>query len=130
VLGGHVEVIFVSPSFARPYMQAGRLRALGVAGPRRLPTLPDLPTFDEAGLMGYDYTCYHGMWFPAGVPAEIVRRMHAEIVKALAAPEVRKYLADADYFPLGNSPEEFAEFLRKDIARQASIVKKIGIQPQ
>ena len=130
LLGGHVEVMFLSASFARPYIQAGRLRGLGIAGPRRLPTLPDLPTFDQAGLTGFDYTCYHGMWFPAGVPAEIVRRMHAEIVKALAAPEVRKYLADADYFPLGNSPEEFAEFLRKDIARQASIAKKIGIQLQ
>jgi len=130
VLGGHVEVIFVSPSFARPYMQAGRLRALGVAGPRRLPTLPDVPTFDQAGLTGYDYTCYHGLWFPAGVPAEIVRRVHDEMVKALAAPDVRRYLADADYFPVGSSPEEFAGFLRNDIARQASIAKKIGIQPQ
>ena len=130
VLGGHIEVMFVSASFARPYIQAGRLRALGIAGPRRLPTLPDLPTFDQAGLTGYDYTCYHGMWFPAGVPAEIVRRMHAEIVKALAAPAVRKYLAESDYFPVGSSPEEFTEFLRNDIPRQASIAKKIGIQPQ
>jgi tripartite-type tricarboxylate transporter receptor subunit TctC len=128
LLGGHVEVMFVSPSFGRPYVQAGRLRALGIAGPRRLPTLPDLPTFHEAGLTGYDYTCYHGMWFPAGVPAEIVRRMHAEIVKALAAPAVRKYLADSDYFPVGNSPEEFAGFLTNDIPRQTGIAKKIGIQ--
>ena len=89
-----------------------------------------MPTFHEAGLTGYDYTCYHGMWFPAGVPADIVRRMHAEIVKALAAPVVRKYLAEADYFPVGNSPEEFAEFLRNDIPRQVGIAKKIGIQPQ
>jgi tripartite-type tricarboxylate transporter receptor subunit TctC len=130
LLGGHVEVMFVSPSFGRPYAQAGRLRALGIAGPRRLPTMPDLPTFHEAGLTGYDYTCYHGFWFPAGVPAEIVRRMHAEIVKALATPEVRKYLADADYFPVGNSPEEFTEFLRNNIAKQLSIAKTIGIQPQ
>jgi len=130
LLGGHVEVMFVSPSFARPYIQAGRLRALGIAGPRRLPTLPDLPTFHEAGLTGYDYTCYHGMWFAAGVPAEIVRRMHAEVVKALAVPAVRNYLAEADYFPVGSSPEEFSGFLRNDIPRQASIAKKIGIQPQ
>jgi tripartite-type tricarboxylate transporter receptor subunit TctC len=130
VLGGHIEVIFVSPSFARPYVQAGRLRALGVAGPRRLPTQPELPTFSEAGLTGYDYTCYHGMWFPTGVPAEVVRRMNAELVKALATPEVRKYLAEADYFPVGNAPEEFTEFLRNDLVRQANIANKIGIQPQ
>jgi tripartite-type tricarboxylate transporter receptor subunit TctC len=130
LLGGHIEVMFVSPSFGRPYVHTGRLRALGIAGPRRLPTLPDLPTFHEAGLTSFDYTCYHGMWFPASVPAEIVRRTHAEVVKALAVPEVRKYLAEADYFPVGSSPEEFAEFLRNDIARQASIAKKIGIQSQ
>jgi tripartite-type tricarboxylate transporter receptor subunit TctC len=130
LLGGHVEVYFVSPSFGLPHVERGRLRALGLAGPRRLPTVPDIPTFHEAGLTGYDYTCYHGMWFPAGVPNEIVRRMHAEILKALAAPPVRKYLAEAYYFPVGNSPEEFTEFLRKDIPRQAGIAKTIGIQPQ
>lgn len=130
LIGGHVEVMFISPSFGRPYMQTGRLRALGVAGQRRLPTLPDVPTFHEAGLTGYDYTCYHGMWFPAGVTAEIVRRLHGETVKALAAPSVRKYLAESDYFPVGSSPEEFSEFLRKDIARQASIASRIGLQPQ
>jgi tripartite-type tricarboxylate transporter receptor subunit TctC len=130
LLGGHVEVMFLSASFGRPYLQTGRLRALGIAGPRRLPTLPDLPTFDEAGLTGYDYTCYHGMWFPAGVLAEIVRRMHAEIVKALATPAVRMYLAESDYFPVGSSPKEFSEFLRNDISRQAAIARKIGIQPQ
>jgi tripartite-type tricarboxylate transporter receptor subunit TctC len=130
LLGGHVEVMFVSPSFGRPYAEKGRLRALGIAGPRRLPTMPDVPTFHEAGLTGYDYTCYHGMWFPAGVPGEIVRRMHGEILKALATPSVKKYIAEADYFPVGNSPEEFGAFLRNDIARQASIAKKIGIQPQ
>ncbi len=70
------------------------------------------------------------MWFPAGVPTEIVRRMNAEIVKALDTPEVRKYLAEADYFAVGNSPEEFAEFIRKDIAHQASVAKTLGIQPQ
>ena len=130
VVGGHIELMFVSPSFGRPYVLSGRLRALGIAGPRRLPTMPDVPTIMEAGLAGYSVICWHGMWFPAGVPAEIVRRMNAEVVKALDTPEVRKYLAEADYFPIGNSPEEFAEFIRNDIARQAGISKQLGIQPQ
>lgn len=130
VLGGYIEVMFASPTFARPFIQAGRVRALGIGGPRRTPMFPELPTFNEAGLTGFDYTCYHGMWFPAGVPAEIVRRVHAEVVKALAVPEVRKHLAENGLVPVGSSPEEFAEFLRNDIARQASIAKQIGIQPQ
>jgi tripartite-type tricarboxylate transporter receptor subunit TctC len=130
VVGGHIELMFVTPSVARPYLQAGRLRALGIAGPRRLPTLPDVPAIQETGLPGYNVICWHGMWFPAGVPAEIVRRMNAEIVKALATPEVRKYLADSDYFATGTSPEETAEFIRNDIALQAGIAKTVGIQPQ
>jgi tripartite-type tricarboxylate transporter receptor subunit TctC len=130
LLGGHVEVMFVSPSFGRPYVEKNRLRALGLAGPRRLPNMPDIPTFHEAGLTDYDYTCYHGMWFPAGVATEIVRRLHGELIKALATPSVRKYLEEADYFAVGNSPEAFAEFLRNDIARQVSIAKRIGLQAQ
>ena len=130
VVGGHIELMFVTPSVGRPYAQSNRLRALGIAGPKRLPSLPDVPTIMETGLAGYNVTCWHGMWFPAGVSTEIVRRMNAEIVKALDTSEVRKYLAEADYFPVGNSPEEFTEFIRKDIALQASIAKTIGIQPQ
>ncbi len=130
VLGGHVEVMFASPTFSHPHIVAGRIRALGIGGPRRTPILPEVPTFHEAGLTGFDVTCYHGMWFPAGVPTEIVHRVHAEAAKALALPEVRKHLMDNGLVPIGSSPEEFADFLTKDIARQAGVAKQIGIQPQ
>jgi tripartite-type tricarboxylate transporter receptor subunit TctC len=130
VLGGHIEAMVASPTTAVPYIQAGRLRALGIGGPRRQPQVSDIPTFHEAGLTGFDMTCYHGSWFPAGTPAEIVRRVHGEVVNAVALPETKKYLADNGLIPIGNSPEEFAEFIRKDIVRQAAIVKQIGLQPQ
>ena len=130
VLGGHVEVMFASPPYAQPYIRAGRVRALGIGGPRRTPLQPDIPTFHEAGLPGFEVTCYHGIWFPAGVPAEIVRQMNAAVVKSLALPEIRKHYDLNGLIPVGNSPEEFAEFLKQDIARQAEIAKKIGIQPQ
>ncbi len=130
VLSGYIEVMFASPTFTRPFILAGRVRALGIGGPRRTPMFPELPTFNEAGLTGFDVTCYHGMWFPAGVPAEIVRRVHGEAAKAVTLPEVRKHLMDNGLVPIGSSPEEFADFLRKDIARQAGIAKQIGIQPQ
>lgn len=130
VLGGRIELMFVSPTYGRPFILAGRVRALGIGGPRRSPTLPDVPTLDEAGLAGFDVTCYHGMWFPAAVPGEIVRRMNAEVVKSLALPEVRKSLTDNGLAPTGNSPAEFADFLKKDVARQAAIAQRIGIQAQ
>ena len=130
VLSGYVELMFASPTFSQPYIQAGRVRPLGMAGPRRMPLLPDVPTFHEAGLPGFELTCYHGLWFPAGVPSEIVRRVHAEAAQAIATPEVRSELEKQALIPVGSSPEEFSAFLQKDVARYIGIAKKIGIQPQ
>lgn len=130
LLGGHLELMFVSPPHARPYILAGKVRALGIGGPRRNPQLADLPTFHEAGLSGFDVTCYHGMWFPAATPTEIVRRLNSEVAKALAHPDVRRLFADSGIIPVGNTPEEFAEVLMKDVARQATIAKIAGILPQ
>ncbi len=130
VLGGRAELIVSSPGFALPFIKERRLRALGATGPRRLTELPDVPAISEAGLPGYVFASWHGMWFPAGVPAEIVRRLHAEVAKALAVPEVRRQFAENYLIPVGSPPEEFAEFIRKDIALQASIVQKIGLEPE
>jgi tripartite-type tricarboxylate transporter receptor subunit TctC len=130
VVGGHVEMMFVTAAVARPYLPSGRLRALGIAGPQRLPTLPEVPTVMEAGLPDYNVICWHGMLFPAGVPAEIVRRMNAELLKILATPEARRYLADSDYFATGTTPEEFNAFIRDDLLVQANFAKLVGIQPQ
>ena len=130
LLGGHIESMVASPTLVVPYIQAGRLRALGLGGPRRQPQVSDVPTFHEAGLTGFDMTCYHGLWYPAGTPQDIVRRVQGEVVKAVAQPDTKKYLADNGLIPTGTTPEEFAEFLRKDVARQVDIVRKIGLQPQ
>ena len=130
VLSGYVEAMFVSPTFSYPYIQAGRVRALGMAGPKRMPLFPDVPTFHEAGVPGFELTCYHGFLFPAGVPADIVRRVSAEAIKAISTPEVRKELETQSLIPLGSSPEEFSAFLQKDLVRYGGIVKKIGLQPQ
>ncbi len=130
VLGGHIEAMVASPTTAVPYVHAGRLRALGIGGPRRQPQVPDVPTFHEAGLTGFDLTCYHGIWFPTGTPQTIVRKIYGEVVKAVALPETKKILADGGLIPIGSSPEEFADFIKKDIARQTEIVKKIGLEPQ
>ncbi|HSQ04863.1 MAG TPA: tripartite tricarboxylate transporter substrate-binding protein, partial [Burkholderiales bacterium] len=130
VVGGRVEMITASPPAAIAFVNDGRLRALGIAGPRRLPVLPQVPTIDEAGVPGFNLVSWHGMWFPAGVPSDIVRRVQAEVVKALATPEVQKQFADNFLFPAGTSPEDFAAFVRKELALQASIMKKVGIEPE
>ena len=129
-LQGEVELVFSPLSSALTHLQAGRLRALGIGGPRRQPQVPDVPTFNEAGLAGFDLTCYHGIWFPAGVPQPIVRKIYSEVVKAVATAEVKKMLADGGLIPIGSTPEEFSEFLKKDVVKQADVIKKIGLEPQ
>jgi tripartite-type tricarboxylate transporter receptor subunit TctC len=130
LLSGYVEVMFISPTFSQSHIQAGRIRAMGLAGPRRIPLLPDVPTFDEAGLPGFELTCWHGLLAPAGVPADIVRRLHAELAKAVALPAVREELEKQALIPVGSSPEEFGAFLQSEVTRYGAIGKKIGLQPQ
>jgi tripartite-type tricarboxylate transporter receptor subunit TctC len=130
LLSGYVEVMFISPTFSHAHIQAGRIRAMGIAGPRRIPLLPEVPTFHEAGLPGFELACWHGLWLPAGVPAEIVRRLHGEVAKAVALPAVREELEKQALIPVGSSPEEFGAFLQKEVARYGVIAKKIGLQPQ
>jgi tripartite-type tricarboxylate transporter receptor subunit TctC len=130
VLGGRLEIIFLSPSMALPFIKEGRLRALGVTGQRRLEALPDVPAIHEAGLSGYEVISWHGMWFPAGVPGDIVRRMHAEVVKALTLPHIRKQFEENYIYPVGNSPAEFADFVREQIAVQGRFMKIIGLEPE
>ena len=89
-----------------------------------------MPTFNEAGLTGFDLTCYHGIWLPAGTPQTIVRKIYGEVVKAVALPETKRMLAEGGLVPVGSSPEEFADFLAKDVLRQAEITKQIGLEPQ
>ncbi len=130
LLGGHIESMVASPTVVVPFVHNGRLRALGIGGPRRQPQVPDVPTFHEAGLTGFDLTCYHGIWFPAGTPQPLLRKIQGEVAKAVALPETKKLLADGGLIPIGSSPEEFADFIRKDIVKQVAIVKRIGLLPQ
>lgn len=130
VLGGRAEMMVVSPTYAIPFVKEGRLRALGISGLRRIPVLPDVPTIQEAGLKGYEFVSWHGMWFPAGVPGDIVRRMQSEVVKALAVPEINKQFLDNLLFPVGSTPEQFTAFIKKDIVTQAAIMKRIGLEPE
>jgi tripartite-type tricarboxylate transporter receptor subunit TctC len=130
VLGGYVEVMFSSPPFTLPFAKAGRVRVLGIGGPRRSPQFPDVPTFHEAGVTGYEYTCYHGMWVPAGTPQEIARKIYGEVAKILKQPEVRRLYEDNGIIPVGSSPEEFRQFLEKDIPKMADVANRVGIKPQ
>lgn len=130
VLGGHVEVMFPSVTQALPYIRSGRLRPLVLSGIRRSPVLPDVPTFQEAGLGAVDFTGWHATWLPAGAPIEIARRLQSEIVRAVATPEVRAVFADLGVESVASTPEAFAQFVKQDLALNQDIAKRAGIQPE
>lgn len=129
LLGGQHVVAFDTMPASAPHVRSGRLRALAVSTPARLPAFPDVPTAAEAGLPGYQLTTWYGVFAPAGTPAAIVNRLHAELVKAMQTPETKARLeavgADGT---VSRSPEEFAALVRSDTARYAKIVKDIGLK--
>ncbi len=129
VIGGRVDSIFVNLPGALPHIRGGRLRALALAGKARNRVVPDLPTFVEAG-WALDATGYAGAVFPAGVPAAIVSRMNAEIVRVLKLPEIQERIWNAGSEPRSSTPQEFAQFLRADVARWAPVIKASGATPQ
>jgi len=112
-------------------IKAGRLRALALTAKQRSPLLPDLPTIDEAGVPGYEYSSWNGAFAPHGTPRPVVNRVHSLIQSALADAEVKRLYAAQGLVPLGSaSPEEFARFVKADYARIAKLVKVAGIKPE
>jgi tripartite-type tricarboxylate transporter receptor subunit TctC len=115
--GGRLHAGFSFWSVIGPHVKSGKLRALAVAGPRRLAVAPDVPTFAEAGLPGIEASGWSGVFVPAGTPKPIVARLHAEIVRVINSDEFRNSVIQAGGELGGNSPEEFSAFIRADRAR-------------
>ncbi len=130
LLAGRLALMFDLVLTAAPHVRAGSVRALAVTGARRSAVLPELPTVAEAGLPGYEVSAWFGIFAPAGVPRPIVERLNAEIVKAMAAPDLRQRLVSLGADPLTSSPEEFAAYLKAEIAKWAKVVKDAGVKPE
>jgi tripartite-type tricarboxylate transporter receptor subunit TctC len=129
LLGGQHLVAFDTMPASSPHVRSGKLRALAVSSAERVPGLPEVPTAAEAGLPAYQVTTWYGVFAPAGTPPAIVRRLHADTVKAMQTPDTKAKLegigADGT---VSRSPEEFAALVRADTARYAKIVKDIGLK--
>ena len=128
VMSGQATGMFVNPPAVIPHIKAGTLRALAVAGAKRVPQLPDVPTTAEAGLAGLDVSSWFGTVVPAKTPRLVVTQLSAQIAKALREPDVQQRLVDLGVRPIGSNPEEFAEFLKKDRAKWDGVIRAANIR--
>ncbi len=126
VVGGQVAMTFDNITTAWPLVKGGKLRALAVTTAKRSPIAPDVPTLAESGLPGYEIGSWQGVFAPAGVSTEIVKRLNTEIVRIINAPDVRQKLVDMGAEPAPNTPEEFAAMVKAEVAKWADVVRKSG----
>jgi tripartite-type tricarboxylate transporter receptor subunit TctC len=131
VVGGEAQWLIAPAASVVGQIKAGRLRALALSSKQRSPLMPDLPTIDEAGVPGYEYTSWNGVFAPKGTPRAIIKTLHATIQKVLAEPDLKQQFANQGLAPLGSaSPEEFGRFFRADFDRIAKLVKLAGLKPE
>ena len=130
LVGGQIQLMLENIPSTLPFVKSGKLRALAVSGNKRSPLVPDLPTLDESGLRGYEIVGWNGLFFPAGTSPAIVKTIHSQTVNMLAQPDVKERLARLGAEAVGNSPAEFAAFIRAEIGKWARIVKQAGLKAQ
>ena len=125
---GEVDMIIASIPASTPLLNAKRVRSLGVTTGQRTPLAPHMPTLAEQGLTGFDRSGWYGLLAPAGTPRDIVARLNAAIVKIVNTPEMRDTYMKQGLDPATSTPEEFAAFIRSEIAQNVKLVKSAGIR--
>jgi tripartite-type tricarboxylate transporter receptor subunit TctC len=129
IIAGRLDFFFAPVGNALPLVQDGKLAALVVNSATRSAALPDVPTTREAGFTDAEYPFWIGMFLPRGTPRDIVGKLHGEVAKALAAPNVRARLATLGVDPMIMSPAEVDRFVQKQIAADAALAQAAGIKP-
>ena len=126
LVGGQVSLQFGTAVSFLPYIQSGKLKALAVTSTKRSPILPDVPTVSESGLKGFEALQWFGVFGPAGLPRDLVARLHGEIQRIVQTPELKDRLTKLASEPLVGTPEQFAAFQKSEIAKWAKVVKASG----
>jgi tripartite-type tricarboxylate transporter receptor subunit TctC len=126
LVGGQIQLMFDNLASSLGQIRAGRVKALAVTTAKRTTLAPELPTIAESGLPGFDISTWFGVFVPAHTPQPIVDRLHAELTRALAMPDVREKMVQLGAEPVGNRPEEFAAYIRSEADKYAQVVKASG----
>jgi tripartite-type tricarboxylate transporter receptor subunit TctC len=128
VMGGHVQAYFGSVASVIPVVKGGKVKGIAVSGNSRNRELPQVPTFAQGGVAGFDVKLWYGLLAPAGTPKEIVDKLSAQITAILATPELKDTLAKNSIDPIVSTPEQFAAMMRADIARYTRVIKTANIK--
>lgn len=126
LIGGQVQLMFDSMPSAMPFVKSGAIRPLAVTTARRSSALPDVPTVAESGYPGFDISTWYGVWAPAATPTPIVQKISGMIAAIVRTPAVREQFAALGAEPVGNTPDEFSAFTKKELTKWARIVKESG----
>ena len=130
LIAGRIDACFIVGTVVLEHIRTGKLRALGITAPVRWNVLADVPTIDEAGVKGYAYVIWYGMWFPAGTPTEYVSRIRAEVVRAFEDPGTKRTFTEQGHIPVASTPQEFAKTILADIEFNRKLVTRMGLTPQ
>jgi tripartite-type tricarboxylate transporter receptor subunit TctC len=127
-ISGQVQLNIGTTVGVLPHVRSGRLRAIAVTTAARSPAAPEIPTFAESGVAGYDHGPWNGLFAPAKTPSAVIAKIHAEVARALQMPEVRKTFANEGVETVANTPEAFAAIVRAELATWSKVVKAAGIK--
>jgi tripartite-type tricarboxylate transporter receptor subunit TctC len=130
LLGGHVDMMFANTPDVLPHVKSGKLRAIALANDTRLESIPEVPTFKEAGVDNMNSNSWYGVIVPSGTPAPIVEKLSAEFVRIVNLPEIRERLLAQGLEPAGTTSAEFAEYLKSEMEMAAKVVKASGASVQ
>jgi tripartite-type tricarboxylate transporter receptor subunit TctC len=128
-MGGQIPMVFSSLITVLPHIKSGKLKAIGFTSTTRYPGLPQVPTFSET-LPGFEMNSWLGFFAPAKLPHAVTKRLHAELVKALRDPEITAKLDTMGLGVVANTPEEFAEQVRKEFEQRGKLIQQAGIKPE
>jgi tripartite-type tricarboxylate transporter receptor subunit TctC len=130
MIGGRITMMINPLPEMVSLIRSGKLRGVAVSSLRPMPSMPELPPVSEGGVPGYETSTWNGVMVPAGTPQPVVARLHAELVAVLRSPEIRKSFEEQSLVVVGNTPEEFATFIRNETAKWAGVIKTAGIKIQ
>lgn len=130
LVAGRLNMMMANLTTAQPHIRAGKLRGLGVGKAKRSPLFPEMPTIAEAGVKNYEANNWNGLVAPAATPRAVIQRLHKEIVATLEEPVIAERMARAGLEPVGDSPAEFARYLKAEAAKWGRLVKAAGIKPE